>query len=367
MGLRKRGKLKKYRVAQVGCGERGKVHIKGFLANKDRFEYVGLCDLDGNKLKDAAKKFDVKVSLYKDAENMLAETMPDIFCFVTPPKIRLELVKLGAKYNVSGMLIEKPMATSLKEANEIRDLCFEKGIKLTVCHQHKYLPSMRKLKSIVESEEIGKIKKIHVNTRAWIAELGTHYMDYALWAAGCVKAKWVAGHVHGKGKLKSNHPSPDNGNAVILLDNGARIYFECGYLSEQNLTDDEFWLDDRITIYGEDGFVWAEANGAWKAITPNKKIEKGQYLGWVEYMDYMQAAYIKDFTKWMDDESCVHPCNVETSYHGYEILEAIYLSSLNNTRIDLPIDKFNYSNLLERMEAEFSEIETYIPNAKLCY
>ena len=39
--------MKKYRVAQVGCGNRGKYHIKGFMENADRFEVVGLCDLCG--------------------------------------------------------------------------------------------------------------------------------------------------------------------------------------------------------------------------------------------------------------------------------------------------------------------------------
>ena len=358
--------MKKYKVAQVGCGERGKVHIKGFLANSDRFEYAGLCDLDEGKMKEAAQSFNIEAPLFSDAEEMLAKTQPDIFCFVTPPKIRLKLVELGAKYGVGGMLIEKPMATSLKEAKAIRDICEKKGIKLTVCHQHKYLPSMQMLKKAIDFGKLGKLKKIHVNTRAWAAELGTHYMDYALWAAGGAHAKWAVGHINGKTKLKSSHPSPDYVSAVVLLENGARIYFESGYLSEQNLSDDEFWLDDRLTAIGEDGFVWAEANGAWKAVALNEGKMCGQFCDWVSYMDYMQEHYIKDFALWMDDESCVHPCNVDISCHGYEILEAIYQSALNNTRVDIPAQNHD-GNLLSRMEEELADIKTYIPNPKLNY
>ena len=358
--------MKKYKVAQAGCGDRGKVHIKGFLANSDRFEIVGLCDLDEGKAKDAAEQFNIDAPLFMDAQEMLKKTQPDIFCFVTPPKIRLELVELGAKYGVSGILLEKPMATSLNEARAIRDICEKEGIKLTVCHQHKYLPSMQKLKKAVDSGQIGGIKKIHVNTRAWAAELGTHYMDYALWAVDGAHAKWVAGHINGKSKLNSSHPSPDYVSAVISLENGARIYFESGYLCEQNLSDDEFWLDDRLTVIGEKGFAWAEANGAWKIIEPVEGILSGQFAEWISYMDYMQAEYIKDFALWMDDDANVHPCNVNISCHGYEILEAVYQSALDNTRVDIPIDVAS-GDLLKRMDSELADIKTYIPNPKLNY
>ncbi len=359
--------MKRYTIAQIGCGDRGKIHIKGFLANEKRFEYVGLCDLDESKRNAAAADYHIKAPLYTDAEKMLAETKPDILCFVMPPHTRLKMVELGVKYGVKGILMEKPMATSLKEARAIADLCRQNGVKATVCHQHKYIPSMQKLKAIIDSGDIGQIGKIHVNARAWMAELGTHYLDYALWAAGGPAGKWITGHVHGRYKLTSSHPSADFGSAVILLDNDVRLYFECGYLSEQNLTDDEFWLDDRLTVYGTHGFVWAEANGAWQAVTKSSggELLHGQYRPWVEYMDDMQAMYTRDFAEWMDDDTKIHPSNLEISYRGYEMLEAVYLSALDHSRIDLPIADLDYEDVIGRSLRELPEIKTYIPNPKL--
>ena len=143
-----------------------------------------LCDLDEAKLNEAAAAFHIEAPLYTDAEKMLAETKPDILCFVMPPHTRLQMVELGVKYGVKGIMMEKPMATSLKEARAMADLCRKHSIKATVCHQHKYIPSMQMLKMIIDSGDIGQIRKSHINTRAWMAELGTHYIDYALWAAG---------------------------------------------------------------------------------------------------------------------------------------------------------------------------------------
>ena len=42
--------MKKHRVAQVGIGNRGKIHANAFLELSDRFELAGLCDLDQEKL-----------------------------------------------------------------------------------------------------------------------------------------------------------------------------------------------------------------------------------------------------------------------------------------------------------------------------
>ena len=146
--------MKKHTIAQVGCGNRGKIHIKGFKDNSDRFELVGLCDLSETTLKDAAEKYGIVAPLYTDVEKMLKETKPDVFCFVAPPNIRKSMIEFGAKHKVKGIAFEKPMATSLKEAKNIADLCNKNKIKAVVCHQHKYLKSMRKLKSIVFSASL---------------------------------------------------------------------------------------------------------------------------------------------------------------------------------------------------------------------
>ena len=120
--------MNRYRVAQVGLGNRGWVHATGFLANRDRFDLVALCDLDRERLRQGAEQFGVAAA-YTDAEAMLAETRPDIFCFVTQPHLRLPMVELGARYGVKAIAFEKPMATSLQEAKAIVDLCHAHGIR----------------------------------------------------------------------------------------------------------------------------------------------------------------------------------------------------------------------------------------------
>lgn len=351
--------MTKYKVAQVGIGSRGKTHANAFLELSDRFKLVGLCDLDQNKLGGYANDMNLSSDiLYSDAEEMLVQTKPDVFCFVTQPNLRLPMAELAVKYNVKGMAFEKPMATSLNEAWAITKLCKENNIKATVSHQHKYLTSLRKMKDIVDSGDIGEVAYINATCQAWLAQLGTHYMDYILWANNGSRAKWAVGHVHGKELLSDHHPSPNYTTGHVEFENGVRSYFEFGKISASHMPKENFWVDDRLTVYGSHGYTWADANGRWGAFT---KSSSGEVIGeegdtWgVQQSTVLQPLYLKDLADWLDDDSKIHPCNIDISYHGYEILEAVCISALDNIRVDLPLDTADREDIFERMRRELPE------------
>ena len=350
--------MKRYRVAQVGVGNRGVIHLDGFRQNADRFEVVALCDLDAERLQTAAETFGI-ADTYADAETMLAATRPDVFCFVTQPAVRLEMVQLAARHRVKGLAFEKPMATSLAEAKAIADLLATSGIKAVVCHPHKYLPQMQRLKSILAAGEIGQVEFIRATCRAWLSQLGTHYMDYTLWINGGSPARWVVGHAHGRERLSDSHPSPDFILGEMLFENGVRAYLDCGYLSPQRLADDAFWFDDRLAVFGTHGYAWAECNGRWGAFTRSSggEVQGGEEICWIDQeKHHVQAPYTKDLAHWLDDDARVHPCNVAVSYHGFETLEGLCTSALDRTRVDLPLDPAAHHDALERMRRELPDV-----------
>jgi predicted dehydrogenase len=342
----------KYRVAQVGLGARGRIHVEGFLANAERFDLAAICDLDEERLRRGAADYGISAA-YTDADRMLAEVKPDVFCFVTQPHVRLELVELGARHAVKALAFEKPMATSLREAWTIADLCRRHAIKAVVSHQQKYLTSMEKLKGIVDGGEIGEVTQIHATTRGWLSQLGTHFMDYIMWVNGGQRAKWVVGHVHGQDKLNDSHPSPDYLLGQVAFENGVRALIECGYLAPSHMARDLFWTDNRLTVYGTHGYAWADTDGRWAALTRTSRGEPlgGQGDPWsVQEKERLQRLYLAGLADWLDDEAQVHPCNVELAYHGYEILEGMCLSALDHARVDLPLpDPGASDDILERM------------------
>ena len=51
----------------------------------------------------------------------------------------------------------------------------------------------------------------------------------------------------------------------------------------------------------------------------------------------IQTPYYTEFYDWLEDDEKVHSCNIETAYHGFEVLEGMCISALDNVRVDLPI------------------------------
>lgn len=366
--------MSKYTVVQIGLGPRGIVHVDGFLKNPEYFDLVGVCDLSKERMQNAVDKFNISSEkLFDDAEKMMSELKPDVLSFTTLPHLRKEFVELAVKYRVKGLLLEKPMEVTIDDAKYITDLCVNNHIKAVVCHQHKYLSSFLKLKEIIDSGDLGEVYKIDAACQSWLSQLGTHYMDYILWANKGVGALSVVGHVHGKHMLSDTHPSPDYIIGEAAMKNGVRINIQCGYFTKRQATynveygDDggdvsypiEFWLDDRLTLYGETGYAWAEANGRWSAFTSktNGKVESGVVDGYGGGDWDAQERYTKDFGLWLDNDDAVHPCNISQAYHGFEILEAMCLSALDKTRVDLPLALPMKESVLSRMEKELPDVE----------
>jgi len=92
----------KYTVAIHGTGKRGKVHAETFRKDA-RFEVVAICGRDRERL-DAAALLAGDPEKYQDPAEMLRETKPDVFCFCTPPSVRLLLIRLDPRHRGTSAL-----------------------------------------------------------------------------------------------------------------------------------------------------------------------------------------------------------------------------------------------------------------------
>jgi predicted dehydrogenase len=353
----------KHRIVVAGLGGRGKIHLKGILENPERFELAGIFDPKEEAVKIACEQFNIKPELvFSSAEEMLGKTKPEVLAFVTHPQIRKQYIELGIKNGVKSISFEKPMAVSLEDAREITRLCVDNKIKAVVSHQQKYMQQMQEMYKTVRSGIIGQTELIRIFMRCWASKLATHFIDYALWANGGVGAEWVVGHVSGRYKLNDNHPSPDYMMGEARLKNGATLLVESGYLAPFTLPDEDFYTNNRITVYGSHGYAWAETNGRFGTFSPETgSAEKVvQYTFWNEAQHGIQTPYYTELADWLDNDNKKHSCNIETSLHGYEIMEGIYKSALENTRVDLPI-KGVIKDAIAEMKKVLPE-ETYPEN-----
>ena len=359
----------KIKTVQIGLGGRGTLQLQAFLDNRDRFEITGICDIDEKRVRDAAEKQGLPENCcFTDAEEMLQSVKPELMSFSTMPNVRLSMVELGIKYGVKGIMMEKPLANTVEEARKILELCREHHIKTVVCQQHKYLPSFRKLKEILDSGQIGDVYQISSSCQANASWMGTHYIDYMLWANGGRKVSAVAAHVHGSNFYGTDsHPAPAYVMGQMMMENGVRAFLECGYLSKPHMDHKgkgypdrmrtlEYWVDDRMTVYGTKGYVWADPNGRWGVFSPETGggILTGKEGSFMKNTSAMKE-YTADMAAWMNGEIPEHPCDIEIAYHGFEALNAMYISAMENERVDLPLALPLKRNVAEQMAAELKQ------------
>jgi predicted dehydrogenase len=323
-----------YTVALAGLGKRGDHHADAFSQNP-RFQIVGVCDVDPARMQAAASKFGVAYT-NSDVAQMLADTKPDVFCFCTPPTIRLELIRTGVDAGVQLIAYEKPMATTTNEALEIMKLLREAGIKSVVSHQHRYGEHYQKVKEIIASGAIGRVHTIYGHATGWMMHMMTHLIDYMRWYNDGAEAEWVVGQAAGREKFEDLHASPDYIAGLIQFENGVRGIVECGEGAPDVPEVDYWWRKCRIGAQGTEGFAEVLTGGGWRAITR----DSNGLISGPGCMNYAldMPPYIQQIADWLDDEALVHPCNGESAFSGFQIMMAICRSAMQRGKVTLPLE-----------------------------
>lgn len=152
----------KLRIGVVGAGRiTTESHLPVFRDLK-KVEVVAICDQQISTAKKAASQFGVK-SVYKDLIEMLLKEKLDVVDICTPPQTHASLTiqAMEAKCHV---LVEKPMATSVQEADKMIDSSKVHDVKLCVVHQNLCNPVVMKAKHLAVTGALGDLLNVEVRT-----------------------------------------------------------------------------------------------------------------------------------------------------------------------------------------------------------
>lgn len=145
------------RYALIGCGRISPNHIAAALANK--LEIVGLCDLDESRIEDKVLKYNLdrkKIAYYKDYLTLLMEQKPELVSICTESgshaAIALECISMGVN-----IIVEKPIALSLEDADTIIKAAKKNGVKVCACHQNRFNKSVLKIREAIDQGRFGKL------------------------------------------------------------------------------------------------------------------------------------------------------------------------------------------------------------------
>ena len=147
-------KNKKLQFGLIGVGYWGPNYAR-ILSEMDDVNLVWCCDTN-NQVLLKMKRLYPAIKITNHLVDILNDKQVDCVIVVTPAQIHFETVKKALKAD-KHVLVEKPLTTATKEAQELVYLAKKKKKVLAVDHTFKFNPGIKKLKEIIDSGELGKI------------------------------------------------------------------------------------------------------------------------------------------------------------------------------------------------------------------
>ena len=255
------------KFALIGCGRIAVNHIKAVVNNN--LDMVAVCDVDLSHVDILFEKtgYSKSVERYTDYKKMLKEH-PEInlVAIATESGIHAEIALYCIDKGVN-VIIEKPMAMSMADAEEIVRRSEEKNVKVSVCHQNRFNIAVQQMRHALEAGRFGKISHGSINVR-W--NRNRDYYDQAPWRGkwasdgGCLfnqcihgidLLRWMMGdeveEVYGVTKQQYHHylECEDIGMAVVKFKNGAVGTIE-GTVNVYPKN-----LEETLYLFGETGTV----------------------------------------------------------------------------------------------------------------
>lgn len=174
------------KYALIGCGRIARNHLKAALSNN--LEIIAVCDIEPNAmdllLKWGGLEENTTIKHYNDYKKLIEEN-PDLqlISIATESGLHAEIGLYCIAHGIN-IIIEKPIAMSIADADEIIKRSEEKGVKVSACHQNRFNIAVQKMRKAVESGRFGKISHGSIHVR-W--NRNKEYYDQALW-----RGKWAS-------------------------------------------------------------------------------------------------------------------------------------------------------------------------------
>lgn len=148
-------KNRKIKVAVIGAGNMGKNHLR-IYSEAPEAELVGLADINP-ATKELADQYGA--AFYTDYKKMLKELKPQAVSIVVPTPFHKSVASYVMSKGIN-VLLEKPIASTVAEADALIRLAEKKDIVFTVGHIEHYNPVVRTLKAIIDEGKIGRITSV---------------------------------------------------------------------------------------------------------------------------------------------------------------------------------------------------------------
>lgn len=355
------------KYALIGCGRISPNHIAAAIANG--LEINALCDINNENMLKLISDFNLSndIRLYMDYKELLKKERLELISIATESgkhaQIALDCIEAG-----SNIIIEKPIALSLKDTDKIIEASENKGVKVCACHQNRFNKSIQKIRQAIEEGRFGKLMYGTAHIR-W--NRGQDYYTQAPWRGTweqdggalmnqCIHnidlLRWMMGDdiievVGYTDQLVHDYiEAEDLGIALVRFKNGSYGIIEgTTNIYPQN-------LEETLYIFGERGTIKAGGKSVniieeWNfgdKLDDMKSIKSTFCENPPNVYGFGHTPLYKDMMKAINDNRKPY-VDAYAGRRALELVLAIYKSQKEGKSIKFPLDCFS----TKEMEGEF--------------
>jgi predicted dehydrogenase len=320
-------------------------HAGGFHETEG-IELVAVADVDEGRLSRFGEAWDIPGDRrYVGHEAMLAAEDLDVVSVATPSYLHHEHVIDAAESSANPDLIwcEKPIASSVTDAEEMVETCDRTGTELLVNHSFRFTDKLRRLHDLIHEEDIlGDVHSVVTQFRMELLRNSTHLLDTLVYLLDA-RAESVAGYITGENEavetLEADVDVDDSGGGgYVVMDDGSFVTVDCtAPRTPSSMTLQFVGSEGKLYLNNDDG-EWRY----WR-LTDEGHVEEplsGIEGAWTWDDDYREAFpnAVADIVSVLDGEMA-NPSTGEEATRSLEIIVAFYVSHYTGGRVPVPMDR----------------------------
>lgn len=344
------------RVALIGTGSIAHAHLEAYALFPERCKVVALVNNQEERARQLKEKFNLDCAIFTDYRVMLQEEKVDLVSICIPPKahapMAIDCLKAGKH-----VFVEKPMAMSLEECDQMIEAADESGRILSVVGQNRYFDPIWKLKKTLDSGMIGKVVHAQVDSHWWRGESyydlwwrgtwetegggctlnhGVHHMDMLQWMMGMPQTVQAV-------ISNASHPNSEVEDISIAI-----LSYPNGSLAQITSSVIHHGEEQRMVFQGQR----ASISAPWKVYAstalengfpernPELETEIQHYYENLESLPYNgHAGQIDDVMRAIENNSTDVLIDGREGRKIIELVMAIYESAITAKPVQLPLGK----------------------------
>ena len=210
---------------------------------------------------------------------MLAKEQPDLLSVATSDHRHAQIVVDAVEAGVRGIFCEKPIATTLADADRMIEACRSRGVPLLIDHSMRWYPQYVEARHLLRSGAVGTVRRVLVTgcgTRAMLFRNTTHVVDLLCflvdsdprWLVAELDDRWAdyPPRYAGDG---GKDPATDPGvSAYVHFENGVRAFLNCSQVPVSYREWDVIGDAGRLRIGSQASELWRLQPDGTLAMTP---------------------------------------------------------------------------------------------------